>query len=60
MSPNLTPDQQIKAIHDMMERSSRFLHISGLAGVLAGMTALLAAWIAQHFLSFEPASFDYD
>lgn len=60
MSPNLTPDQQIKAIHDMMERSSRFLHISGLAGVLAGMIALLAAWITQHFLSFEPTSFDYD
>ena len=60
MYPNLTPDQQIKAIHNMMERSSRFLHISGLASVLVGMIVLIVAWIAQHFLSFEPASFDYD
>ena len=60
MSQNLTPDQQIKAIHEMMERSSRFLHISGFAGVIAGMIALLAAWIAQDQLSFEPNSFDYN
>ena len=60
MSHNLTPDQQIKAIHDMMERSSRFLHISGFAGVIAGMIALLAAWIAQDQFTFTPDSLDYD
>ncbi len=60
MSQNLTPDQQIKAIHDMMERSSRFLHISGFAGVIAGMIALLAAWIAQDQFTFTPDSLDYD
>ena len=60
MSHNLTPDQQIKAIHDMMERSSRFLHISGFAGVIAGMIALLAAWIAQDQFTFSPDSLDYD
>ena len=60
MSHNLTLDQQIKAIHDMMERSSRFLHISGFAGVIAGMIALLAAWIAQDQFTFTPDSFDYD
>ncbi len=60
MSHNLTPDQQIKAIHDMMERSSRFLHISGFAGVIAGMIALIAAWIAQDQFTFTPDSLDYD
>lgn len=60
MTQHLTPDQQIKAIHEMMERSSRFLHISGFAGVVAGMIALLAAWIAQYQLSFKPDSFNYD
>ena len=60
MSHNLTPDQQIKAIHDMMERSSRFLHISGFAGVIAGMIALFTAWIAQDQFTFTPDSLDYD
>lgn len=60
MTQHLTPDQQIKVIHEMMERSSRFLHISGFAGVVAGIIALLAAWITHDQLSFKPDSFNYD
>lgn len=41
-----TPDEpleQIQAIHRMMERSSRFISLSGLSGVFAGFFALAGA-----------------
>lgn len=48
-------DQQhsLEAIHDikkMMERSSRFISLSGLSGVSAGVCALLGSWLAYPYL----------
>jgi hypothetical protein len=60
MSNHLPPDQQIKAIHEMMERSTRFLHISGMAGILAGFIAIVASWIAINSFAFEPDSYTYN
>lgn len=60
MSNHLPPDQQIKAIHEMMERSTRFLHISGMAGILAGLIAIAASWIAVNSFAFEPDSYTYN
>lgn len=40
------PEQDIEHIRHMMERSSRFLSLSGLSGVFAGIFALVAAFIA--------------
>lgn len=60
MSNHLPPDQQIKAIHEIMERSTRFLHISGLAGILAGFIAIVASWIAINLFAFEPDSYTYN
>lgn len=34
----------------MMERSSRFLSLSGLSGVFAGIYALIGAWVAREYL----------
>jgi len=38
--------KDISEIRQMMERSSRFISLSGLSGILAGIYALIAAYIA--------------
>ena len=38
----------------MMERSSKFLSLSGLAGIMAGFYALVGAFIAYKILDFNP------
>jgi hypothetical protein len=40
--------QEVKDIRRMMERSSRFISLSGLSGVAAGIFALVAAGIARY------------
>ncbi|HRD56518.1 MAG TPA: hypothetical protein PK504_00650 [Ferruginibacter sp.] len=45
--------QSLDAIHDikkMMERSSRFISLSGLSGVSAGVCALIGAWLAHPYV----------
>jgi len=39
--------QDISAIRSMMERASKFLSLSGLSGVSAGVVALAGAWAAH-------------
>lgn len=46
--------QDIAAMRVMMERSSRFLSLSGWAGILAGIIALAGAYIAYDYLQFDP------
>ncbi|WP_207512566.1 hypothetical protein [Longitalea luteola] len=41
-------------IRSMMERSTKFLSLSGLAGVMAGIYALSGAWISYQVLDFNP------
>ncbi|RYG42121.1 MAG: hypothetical protein EOO01_23710, partial [Chitinophagaceae bacterium] len=41
-------NQQLDALHDikrMMERSSRFISLSGFSGIAAGICALVGAWL---------------
>jgi hypothetical protein len=38
--------QDLSTIRSMMERASRFLSLSGLSGVSAGIAALAGAWLA--------------
>lgn len=40
------PIDSIKDIKQMMERSSRFISLSGWSGIAAGVCALVAAWFA--------------
>lgn len=42
--------QDIKEIREMMDRSGRFISLSGISGVVAGIIALLAAFIAYHYI----------
>lgn len=45
----------IAEIRSMMERSSKFLSLSGWAGVMAGIYALAAAYLSYAVLDFNPA-----
>ena len=40
------PAETLKDIKQIMERSSRFISLSGLSGISAGICALAGAWIA--------------
>lgn len=44
----------IAEIRSMMERSSKFLSLSGWAGVMAGVYALAAAYLSYAVLDFNP------
>ncbi|QHI36380.1 hypothetical protein IMCC3317_17420 [Kordia antarctica] len=40
----------IKEIKDLMNKSSRFISLSGLSGIMAGVYALIGAWFARQEL----------
>jgi len=46
--------QDITEIRTMMERSSKFLSLSGWAGIMAGILALAGAYIAYDIFHFNP------
>lgn len=48
--------KDITAIRSMMERSSKFLSLSGWAGIMAGIYALVGAYITHTFLKFKPTA----
>jgi len=51
MKTNSTnPNEDLQAIRDIMERSSKFLSLSGLSGIFAGVCALVGAAIAWFFI----------
>lgn len=45
------PLKTLNEIKQMMERSSRFISLSGLSGVSAGICALVGAWFANNIIS---------
>ncbi len=46
-------------IRSMMERSSKFVSLSGWEGILAGVYALIGAYIAKTHIGFNPDSIAY-
>ncbi|MFT3682410.1 MAG: hypothetical protein QM791_19300 [Ferruginibacter sp.] len=42
--------QELQHIKTMMERSSRFISLSGLSGIAAGICALAGAWFAYDYV----------
>lgn len=50
--------QDLSEIKSMMERSSRFLSLSGLSGISAGIIALIGASIAHYILVSNQAKYD--
>ena len=51
--------RDIAEIRSMMERSTKFLSLSGWAGVMAGIYALAGVYIATDVLSFNPNDIFY-
>lgn len=51
--------QDIAEIRSMMERSSKFLSLSGWAGIMAGIYALTGVWFASYVLGFNPTELFY-
>jgi len=50
MKNDSTSLEDIKAIRKIMEESSRFLSLSGLSGIFAGVTAIAGALVAYFFI----------
>ena len=52
--------QDIEEIRSLMEKSSKFISLSGLAGIFAGVFALMGSYIALTYLDFNPQSLSVD
>jgi len=59
-----TEDRQhleaIQDIRNIMRKSTRFLSLSGLSGVFAGIYALIGAFLAQQYISTHRVNYRYD
>lgn len=51
--------EDIRAIREMMERSTKFLSLHGLAGVVAGTAAIIGAAFAWFYLLKDPSQTDF-
>jgi hypothetical protein len=51
------PLETLQDIKQMMERSSRFISLSGLSGVAAGCCALVGAWMAYDVVTRSPYAY---
>ncbi|MDO8952803.1 MAG: hypothetical protein Q7U86_09275 [Draconibacterium sp.] len=61
MKTNLkNPKEDIQAIREIMERSSKFLSLSGLSGIFAGLFALIGAAIAWFYILDSGNAKDYE
>jgi hypothetical protein len=52
--------QDIEEIRSLMEKSSKFISLSGWAGIFAGVFALMGSYIALTYLDFNPQSLCVD
>ena len=55
METSHTPLEELREIRSLMERSSRFISLSGLSGIFAGVFALIGAAAAYWYLGMTAA-----
>lgn len=60
MSDSSQPLDTLRDIKQMMERSSRFISLSGLSGIAAGCCALVGAWFANDVIHKHRYAIDGD
>ena len=46
----------ISEIKNLMNKSSRFISLSGLSGILAGVYAIVGAWLAYKTIYFDTST----
>lgn len=51
--------QDLRQIKEIMDRSSKFISLSGLSGVAAGIIALAGAWYAYRYIYTESDFYGY-
>jgi len=56
---SINPREELQTIREMMERSSKFLSLSGLAGIFAGVCALIGAGVAW-FMVLDSGNICFD
>lgn len=49
----------LREIRSLMERSTRFISLSGLSGIFAGIFALIGSYITWHYLNQDYSGFVY-
>ncbi len=59
MEQNQTYQKDIESIRQLMERSVKFLSLSGLSGVLAGVYALIGASVAYAIVQYPNTPLEY-
>ncbi len=59
MEQNQSYQKDIESIRQLMERSVKFLSLSGLSGILAGVYALIGAGVAYSIVYNPQTPFDY-
>src|SRR5687768_9733834 len=59
MKPIQEYEKDIASIRTMMERSAKFISLSGLSGVLAGVYALVGAVVAYYIVHYPVSPFKY-
>ncbi|MBD8488630.1 hypothetical protein IFO69_07735 [Echinicola sp. CAU 1574] len=52
--------EDLKDIRDIMNRSSKFISLSGMSGISAGVFALIAAFVAYKTVYVEQVDLDYN
>jgi hypothetical protein len=59
MEPNTTYQKDLESIRKIMERSVKFLSLSGMSGILSGVYALAGAAYAYYFIQYPASPFQY-
>ncbi len=52
-------EQDLASIRNIMERSSRFVSLSGISGILAGIYAIIGAGVAYYLVYYPHSPFGY-
>lgn len=58
MKANQHYEKDLADIRQMMERSSKFLSLSGWSGILAGVYALLGVWLAFNYFNYQSLNWE--